>query len=85
VEKSAGICDALAHLRRRLGAMAFDVLDYWPGDPDIIGIAPPKAEEPRVCILTAGKDSGRFCSAATPMECPSIQRISATFLTRRRP
>jgi hypothetical protein len=60
VEKSEGIRDALAHLYRRLGAGAFDVLDYWPGDHDTIGIAPPGGDEPCVCILTAGKSDGRY-------------------------
>jgi hypothetical protein len=60
MEKSAGILEALAYLRRRLGSTAFDVLDYWPDDPDIIGIARPGEEEPCVCIMTAGKVEGRF-------------------------
>lgn len=60
MEKSAGILEALTHLRRRLGSTAFDVLDYWPGDPDTIAIAPPGSDEPCVCFMTAGKDEGRF-------------------------
>jgi hypothetical protein len=60
VEKSVGIREALAHLRRRLGSEAFDVLDYWPGDRDTIGIAPPGGDEPCVCILTPGKAEGRY-------------------------
>jgi hypothetical protein len=58
--KSVGIGEALAHLRSRLGARAFDVVDAWPDDPDIIGIARPGSEEPCVCILTAGKEAGRY-------------------------
>jgi hypothetical protein len=60
MEKSVGIRDALAHLRLRLGSGAFDVLDYWPGDRDTIGIAPPGGDEPCVCILTSGKPDGRY-------------------------
>ena len=60
MEKNPSIAEALAHLRRRLGSGAFDVLDYWPDDPDTIGIARPGDEEPCVCILTAGKAAGRF-------------------------
>jgi hypothetical protein len=60
MDKSAGIADALSHLRRRLGSAAFHVIDYWPEDPDTIGIAPPGGEEPCVSILTAGKAAGRF-------------------------
>jgi hypothetical protein len=60
VEKSAAILDALAYLRRRLGSAAFEVLDYWPGDPDTIGIAAPGCDEPCVCILTADKAPGRY-------------------------
>jgi hypothetical protein len=58
--KSAGIQDAVAHLVRRLGRATFDVVDYWPNDPDTIGIARPGEDEARVCILTAGKSAGRF-------------------------
>jgi hypothetical protein len=58
--KSAGIQDAVAQLRRRFGRAAFDVVDYWPADPDTIGIARSGEDEACVCILTAGKTEGRF-------------------------
>jgi hypothetical protein len=60
VEKSAVILDVVEALRLRLGAGAFDVLDYWPGDTGTIGIAPPGSDEPCVCVLTAGKAAGRY-------------------------
>jgi hypothetical protein len=58
--KSAGIQDAVSQLHQRLGTAAFDVVDYWPADPDTIGIARPGEDDPCVCILTAGKTEGRF-------------------------
>jgi hypothetical protein len=58
--KSADIREAVSQLRRRVGATAFDVVDYWPGDPDTIGIARPGEDDPCVCILTTGKADGRF-------------------------
>lgn len=60
MEKSAAIHDALSQLRRRFGATAFDAVDYWPADPDTIGIALPGGDEPVVCIMTAGKAPGRY-------------------------
>ncbi len=58
--KSAAILNAVTQLRRRFGTEGFDVVDYWPGDPDTIGIARPGDDEPCVCILTTGKAEGRF-------------------------
>jgi hypothetical protein len=60
VEKSAVIFDVVEALRLRLGSGSFEVLDYWPGDADTIGIAAPRSEEPCVCILTADKAPGRY-------------------------
>jgi hypothetical protein len=39
--KSERLRDAVSQLRRRLGGSAFEVVDYWPADPDTIGIARP--------------------------------------------
>lgn len=58
--KSAGIRDAVAQLRQRFGKAAFDIVDWWPNDPDTIGIARPGEDDACVCILTAGKAEGRF-------------------------
>jgi hypothetical protein len=58
--KSTAIRNAVAQLRRRFGTSAFDVVDYWPGDSDTIGVARPGEDELYVCILTAGKAEGRF-------------------------
>lgn len=58
--KSDRIRNAIAQLRQRFGQRAFSVVDYWPEDPDAIGIARPGEDEPCVCILTAGKEEGRF-------------------------
>jgi len=60
VEKSAAVYDAISQLRRRFGAAGFAVVDYWPADPDTVGIAPPGGDEPVVCIMTAGKAPGRY-------------------------
>ncbi len=60
MEKNAALVDAVEHLRLAIGPGAFDVLDYWPGDPDTVGIAPPGRDEPCVCVLTAGKSPGRY-------------------------
>jgi len=60
MEKSAALRDAVERLRLSVGPGAFDVLDYWPGDPDTLGIALPGGDEPCVCILTAGKEPGRY-------------------------
>ena len=57
--KNAAIRDAASKLRRRFG-VAFDFVDYWPGEPGTIGIARPGEDDPCVCILTAGKAAGRF-------------------------
>jgi hypothetical protein len=58
--KSPAIRNAVSQLRRRFGTRAFDLVDYWPADPDTVGIARPGEVEPCVCILTTGKAEGRF-------------------------
>lgn len=58
--KSEAIRAAVAQLRVRFGGRAFDVVDWWPDDPEQIGLARPGSDEPGVCILTAGKAEGRF-------------------------
>jgi hypothetical protein len=60
MDKSAAIRSAIALLSERFGSRSFEVVDWWPDDPDQIGIARPGAEEPVVCIMTAGKSDGRF-------------------------
>lgn len=60
MEKSAAILEMLEAVRMRLGPDSFDVLDYWPGDADTIGVALPAHDEPCVCIITAGKARGRY-------------------------
>jgi hypothetical protein len=57
--KSAAIQEAISQLRQRL-RQAFDLVDFWPDDPDTIGIARPGEVEPCVCLMTAGKEAGRF-------------------------
>lgn len=60
MDKSPAILDVVEALRLRLGPGSFDVVDYWPGDPHTVGVAPPGADEPCVCVLTAGKEPGRY-------------------------
>jgi hypothetical protein len=59
--KSDGIREAVGQLRQRIGSEAFDVVDYWPNDPDVIGIGRLGDDDPCVCIFTHGKGAGRFC------------------------
>jgi hypothetical protein len=58
--KSEAIRSAIALLRERIGSRLIDVVDWWPDDPDQIGIARPGGLEPVVCVLTADKAEGRF-------------------------
>jgi hypothetical protein len=58
--KSDRIRGAVSQLRQRFGRHAFAVVDYWPEDTEVIGIARPGEDEPCVCIFTAGKEEGRF-------------------------
>ncbi|MFO0907836.1 MAG: hypothetical protein U0794_05655 [Isosphaeraceae bacterium] len=60
MEKSAVIQDVLDRLRQRFGSAAFEVVDWWPVDPDTIGIALPGCTEPILCIMTSGKAPGRY-------------------------
>ena len=60
VGKSAAIRSAVALLCERFGGRSFEIVDWWPDDPDQIGIARPGAGEPVVCIMTADKSEGRF-------------------------
>jgi hypothetical protein len=59
MDKSAAILSAIAQLRERFGSRSFEVVDWWPDDPDQIGIARLRAEEPVLCIITADKSEGR--------------------------
>jgi hypothetical protein len=60
MDESAALRSAIALLRERFGNRSLDVVDWWPDDPDQIGIARLGAEEPVVCVMTANKSEGRF-------------------------
>ena len=58
--KSEAMRTVVALLRERFGGRAFDIVDWWPDDPDQIGIARPGSDEPVVCVITTDKPEGRY-------------------------
>jgi hypothetical protein len=38
----------------------YEILDFWPDNPEVMGIARSGEEDPGGCIFTAGKEEGRY-------------------------
>jgi hypothetical protein len=54
------IASVVARLRERLGAGAFDAVEYWDADLCAVGIAAPRAPTRLVYISVCDKPAGRF-------------------------
>ncbi len=60
LQKDESVIRLLDRLRSRLGAGAFDVVDYWEADLCAVGIARPDSHGVLVYVCTYGRTDDRY-------------------------